>query len=82
MFCVTRQCPAVDDEFLLDSAIDSHTTCPGFNTWLIRYFLPSFRQNTTIPAYVCIRHGILVWHHIGQSITATSRHRRDMTSDV
>ena len=23
-----------------------------------------------------------VWQHIGQSITATSRHRRDMTSDV
>ena len=31
---------------------------------------------------LCLRHGISVWQHIGQSITATSRHRRDMTSDV
>ena len=29
-----------------------------------------------------LRHGIPVWQHIGQSITATSRHRRDMTLDV
>ena len=27
-------------------------------------------------------HGISVWQHIGQDTTATSRHRRDMTSDV
>ena len=26
----------------------------------------------------CLRHGIPVWHHIDQSTTATSRHRRDM----
>ena len=31
---------------------------------------------------LCLRHGIYVWKHIGQSTTATSRHRRDMTSDV
>ena len=31
---------------------------------------------------LCLRHGISVWQHIGQSTTATSRHRRDMTSDV
>ena len=31
---------------------------------------------------LCLRHGIPVWQHIGQSATATSRHRRDMTSDV
>ena len=31
---------------------------------------------------LCLRHGIPVWQHIGQSITATSRHRRDMTLDV
>ena len=31
---------------------------------------------------LCLQHGISVWQHIGQSITATSRHRRDMTSDV
>ena len=30
----------------------------------------------------CLRYGLPVWQHIGQSITATSRHRRDMTSDV
>ena len=29
-----------------------------------------------------LRHGNLVWQHIGQSTTATSRHRRDMTSDI
>ena len=29
-----------------------------------------------------LRHDISVWQHIGKSITATSRHRRDMTSDV
>ena len=31
---------------------------------------------------LCLRHGIPVWQHIGQSTTVTSRHRRDMTSDV
>ena len=31
---------------------------------------------------LCLRRGIPVWQHIGQSSTATSRHRRDMTSDV
>ena len=31
---------------------------------------------------LCLRHGISVWQHIGQSTTATSRHRRDMTWDV
>ena len=31
---------------------------------------------------LCLRHGISVWQHNGQSTTATSRHRRDMTSDV
>ena len=31
---------------------------------------------------LCLRHGISVWQHIGQSTTATSRHCRDMTSDV
>ena len=31
---------------------------------------------------LCLRHGIPVWQHIGQSTTATSRHRHDMTSDV
>ena len=30
----------------------------------------------------CLRHGIPMWQHIGQSTTATSRHRCDMTSDV
>ena len=29
-----------------------------------------------------LRHGISVWQPIGQNSTATSRHRRDMTSDV
>ena len=29
-----------------------------------------------------MQHGIPVWQHIGQSITASSRHRRDTTSDV
>ena len=31
---------------------------------------------------LCLRHGIPVWQHIGQSTTATNRHCRDMTSDV
>ena len=31
---------------------------------------------------LCLRHGVPVWQHIGQSITATSRDRRDMTSDI
>ena len=31
---------------------------------------------------LCLRHGISVWQHIGQSTTATSRHLRDMTLDV
>ena len=31
---------------------------------------------------LCLRHDVPVWQHIGHSITATSRHRRDMTSDV
>ena len=31
---------------------------------------------------LCLQHGIPVWPVIGQSTTATSRHRRDMTSDV
>ena len=31
---------------------------------------------------LCLQHDIRVWQHIGQSTTATSRHRRDMTSDV
>ena len=31
---------------------------------------------------LCLWHGISVWQHIGQSTTATSRHCRDMTSDV
>ena len=28
---------------------------------------------------LCLRHGIPVWQHIGQSTTAGRRHRRDMT---
>ena len=92
------------------SVMDSHTTGPGFNTQLVRYFLLSFRLLTTITALswafavvcgrsgkdfpvgshgmtegchvLCLRHGISVWQHIGQSTIATSRHRRDMTSDV
>ena len=31
---------------------------------------------------LCLQHGTLVWQHIAQSITATSRHHRDMTPDV
>ena len=31
---------------------------------------------------LCMRHGIPVWQHIGQSTTTTSRYHRDMTSDV
>ena len=31
---------------------------------------------------LCLQHGIPVWQHIGQSTTATSRHRRDIVSDV
>ena len=31
---------------------------------------------------LCLQHGISVGQHIGQSKTATSRHRRVMTSDV
>ena len=31
---------------------------------------------------LCLRHGISVWQNIGQSTTATGRHRRDTTSDV
>ena len=31
---------------------------------------------------LCLRHGIPVWQHIGQSTTATSRHSRDKTSNV
>ena len=34
---------------------------------------------------LCLQHGIMpgpVWQHVGQSTTATSRHHRDMTSDV
>ena len=31
---------------------------------------------------LCLWHGIPMWQHIGQSTTVTSRHRRDMTSDV
>ena len=53
---------------------------------------PWITQRQVGPVYVycdgvechvlCLRHGIIVWQHIGQSTTATSRHRRDMTSDV
>ena len=31
---------------------------------------------------LCLRHGISVWQHIGQSTTATSRQHRDMSWDV
>ena len=31
---------------------------------------------------LCLRHGIPVWQHIGQSTNATCRHRCDMTLDV
>ena len=31
---------------------------------------------------LCLQHGNPVWQHIGQSTTATSRNRRNMTSDV
>ena len=31
---------------------------------------------------LCLRHGIPLWQHIGQSTTATIKNRRDMTSDV
>ena len=31
---------------------------------------------------LCLWHGINVWQHVGQSITATSRYRRYMTLDV
>ena len=30
----------------------------------------------------CLLHGVRVRQHISQSTTATSRHQRDMTSDV
>ena len=118
----------------------SHTTSPGFKTWLVWYFLPSFQLTTITVSYslafagvcgrsgkdlsvrfyprhyikvgscdisvphqwiaqpqvghvseysdgvgchvLCLRHGIPVWQHIGQSTTATSRHHADMTSDV
>ena len=33
-----------------DSVLDSHTTGPGFKTWLVRYFLLSFRLLTTMTA--------------------------------
>ena len=119
-----------------DSAMDSHTTGPGFQTRLVRYVLPSFRLATTTTAFagvfgrsgrisrsvlnqdikmgscifqcdvphqwtaqrqvgpvseycdgvgcrvLCLRHGIPVWQHIGQRTTVTSRHRRDMASNV
>ena len=32
--------------------------------------------------FLCLRYGIPVWLHIGQSTTATSRHCCDITSDV
>ena len=31
---------------------------------------------------LCLRHGISVWQHVGQSTTATCRHHRNTTSDV
>ena len=31
---------------------------------------------------LCLQHDIPMWQHIGQSNTTTSRHRRDMTSNV
>ena len=31
---------------------------------------------------LCLRHAIPMWQHIGQRTTASSRHYRDMTSDV
>ena len=31
---------------------------------------------------LCLRHGIPLWQHNGQSTTATSRYHRDMTSEV
>ena len=31
---------------------------------------------------LCLQHGIPLWQHIGQTTTATSRHRPDMTTDV
>ena len=124
--------------WLADSILDSHTTGPGFQTRLVRYFLLSFRllsqhqverslvcvegrgrisrsgltqdikmgscvfqcdvphqwivqrQVGSVSVYcdgvgcrvLCLRHGISVWQNIGQSTIATSRHRRDMTSDV
>ena len=139
-FSVAAQKLVVSSCGRADSVMDSHTTGPGFETRLVRYFLPSFRLTTTIPESVerslvcvkgrgrisrsgltqdikmgscvfqcdipdqwiaqrqagpvslycegmgchvlCLRHGIAVWQHIGQSTTATSRHRCDITSDV
>ena len=48
------------------------------------------RQVGTVSVYydrvgchvLCLRHGIPVWQHIGQSTTATSKRRRDITLDV
>ena len=35
-----------------DSVIDSHTTCPGFKTRMVRYIVPNFRLTTTISVSV------------------------------
>ena len=48
------------------------------------------RQVSPVPVYcnsvwchaLYLRHGIPVWQYFGQSTTASSRYRRDMTSDV
>ena len=55
----------------------------GENQWIVQ------RQVGPVSVYcegvgchvLCLQHDIPVWQHIGQSTTATSRHRRDMTSD-
>ena len=47
---------------------------------LIKHFAPPPNPKTVPTALLW--HGISVWQHIGQSTTAISRHRRDITLDV
>ena len=58
--------------------------------WVVVYSSVTFHINAFVSVYcdgvgchvLCLRHDIPVWQHISQSTTATSRDRRDMTSDV
>ena len=50
-----------------DSVMDSHTTGPGFKTWLARYFLPSFILSVSVEGRVLLK--TLKWVAVYSSVT-------------